>query len=166
MKHEYALPNKKTEERSLPRISHFQPTRGRNFSKPMAHSLSEKRSSRPLSVFNWFQNTPTNPLLATFQPNRTLSQPSEYGTTSAKENIYTSDVDVYVPVSTLEKNDEDPLQVHLDNQTIITDDFYTDYETKPAANSSSILDEFSHLFARKHKHQSVLSKKNQRCSIM
>ncbi|UJR15987.1 hypothetical protein I4U23_002906 [Adineta vaga] len=167
IKHEYAFPIKKTEERSLPQISHFQPVRNYTFSNQTEADIPEKRLSRPLSMFNWFHNTPpTNPVLATFQPNRILQNQNEYTPTNVKENIYTSDIDVYVPISTIERNDNPSLQIHLDNQTILTDDFYTDYETKLPTHSSSILNDFSHLFARKHKHQHGISKKNQRCSIM
>jgi len=118
-------------------------------------------------MLNWFQNGLTNPHPTTFQPNRIINNQNEYGITSAKENIYTSDIDVYLPSPTIDKNDDHSLQIHLDNQTIRTDDLYSDYATpKQTINSSSILNEFSHLFKRKHKHQNILNRKNQSCSIM
>jgi hypothetical protein len=166
IKHEYAIPIKKTEERSLPQISHFQPSRNYKFNKPIMNIASEKRLSRPVSMFNWFQNTSTNPLPTTFQPNRIVNNQNENRTSSVSENIYTTDVDVYVPSSTIDKDAENILQIHLDNQTIVTDDFYSDYQTKQTTNSSSILNDLSQLFNRKHKHPNKLYKKNQRCSIM
>jgi hypothetical protein len=115
-------------------------------------------------MLNWFHNGLTNhPLPTTFQPNRIINNQNEYGTASVKENIYTSDIDVHLPASIIDENDDHSLQIHLDNQTIRTDDLYSDYET---TNSSSILNDFSHLFTRKHKHQNILNKKNQSCSIM
>jgi hypothetical protein len=167
-KHEYAIPIKKSEERSFPQISHFQPTRNLKFPKPIMNINSEKQSPRPVSMFSWFQNTSTNPLPTTFQPNRIINNRSENGSTSVKENIYTEDIDVYVPSSAIEKSGENILQIHLDNENILTDEYYSDYQTKQIPNSSSILNEFSQLFARKHKqhHQNKLYKKEHRCSIM
>ncbi|CAF0951593.1 unnamed protein product [Adineta ricciae] len=166
IKHEYALPKKKTGERTLLQVSHFQPVRNHNFSKLPEPTYFEKRLSRPLSMFNWLHPTPPTPTFATFQPNRTFPVQHEHPPTVVKENIYTSDIDVYVPISTVDRMDNNSLQMHLDNQTIRTDDFYTDFDMKAPAHSSSILNDFSHIFTRKHKHQHAISKKQQRCSIM
>lgn len=168
MKHEYALPIKKTEKRSLPYISAFQPMRGGIKSTgSSSYTVPEKRVSRPHSMLNWFHNNVTHPLPSTFQPTRTVDIQNEYnGTTSVKENIYTSDINVYIPTLTMDKNDNEELQIHLDNQTIVTDDLYTDIPPKHTTNSSSLLTDFSHLFTRKHKPQNKFSIKNQRCSIM
>jgi len=133
----------------------------------MPNILPEKRASRSLSMLNWFHNGLTNSFPTTFQPDRITNNQNESGTTSVKENIYTTDIDVYSsPSSISDKNENNSLQIHLDNQTILTDDFFSDYETKETTNSTSILDDFSHLFTRKHKHQNKLHKKIQRCSIM
>jgi hypothetical protein len=116
-------------------------------------------------MLNWLQSNLANPFPATFQPNPMTDYPIEYGTTSVKENIYASNIDVYSQLPTIDKihYDESPLQIHLDNQTILTDDFYSEFQTKQTDNSlPTILDDFSHLFTRKHK----LHKKSQRCSIM
>ncbi len=163
-KHEYAVPIKKNNaKQSLPLISHFQPNRNFKFDRSITNIRPSKRTPRSLSMLNWFHSNLTNPFPSTFQPNQIIENPNEYGTTSIKENIYISDMDVYSPSSMIDKTDHDhSLQIHLDNQTILTDDFYSDYETKQTTNSSSILDDFSHLFIRKHK----LNKKSQRCSIM
>jgi len=165
-KPEYALPIKKIEQKSLPQISHFQPIRNFKFSKSIPNPAPEKRPSRSLSMLNWFHNGLTNPFPTTFQPNRIVNNQSEYGTTSVAENIYTPDTDVYLPSSTIDQNEDHSLQIHLDNQTILTDDYYTDFQTKQTTNSSSILNDFSYLFKRKHKHQNKLNKKHTGCSIM
>ncbi len=164
-KHEYAVPIKQ----SLPRISHFQPNRNFKFNQPISNIRPLKRTSRSLSMLNWLHNNLTNPFPVTFQPNQIVDHSNAYGTTSIKENIYASHIDVYSPLSTIDKIDDDDdhsLQTHLDNQTILTDDFYSDYQTKQTTNSSSILDDFSRLSIRKHKHENKLHKKSQRCSIM
>jgi hypothetical protein len=167
MKHEYAIPIKRTGGKSLPQISHFQPIRNFKTNKSLTSTGSEKRTSRSLSMLNWFQNGLTNPVPTTFQPNRIIDKnQNEYRTASVKENIYTTDIDVYMPSSTIDQNDDHSLQIHLDNQTILTDDLYFDEESKQTTNSSSILNDFSHLFTRKHKHLSKLQKKNHSCSIM
>ena len=166
IKHEYALPKKKTGERTLLQLSHFQPARNHNFSKLPETTYPEKRLSRPMSMFNWLHPTPPTPTFATFQPNRTFPVQHEHPPTVVKENIYTSDIDVYVPISTVDRMDSNSLQMHLDNQTIRTDDFYAEFDMKAPTHSSSILNDVSHIFARKHKHQHVISKKQQRCSIM
>jgi hypothetical protein len=140
--------------------------RNLSFKKSEPNIIPEKRPPRPLSMFNWFHSNSTNPVLSTFQPNRNVNHQNEYGTTSVNENIYTSDIEVYVPISTIDKNDDNSLQIHLDNQTILTDDFYSDYDIQQTTNSSSILNDFSHLFTRKNKHQNRFYKKNPRCSIM
>lgn len=167
MKHEYAVPIKKTEVKSLPQICHFQPMRNFKSTKSAPYIVPEKRTSRPHSMLSWFHNNLTSPIPTTFQPTRSVNNQNEYGTMSVKENIYTSDIDVYLPTSIIDKTDNNSLQIHLDNQTILTDDFYSEFQTKQiTTNSSSILNDFSQLFSRKYKHQNKLQKKNQRCSIM
>lgn len=234
-KHEYAVPIKKSEEKPIPQISHFQPVRKSTFNKPItpslpatpalhrptshtspyapqsyqppvyfppmhtqpshppsvhapptyaqpAHALpthppptyappahpspAVPEPSHPTTSFQWPQYGLTNPILTTFQPHASLSHQSEHSVASAKENIYTDDIDVCIPSSTIEKDDNDALQNHLDNQTIVTDDLYTDFGTKQTVITSSILDDFSLLFKRKHKQQNQFTKRNQRCSIM
>ncbi|CAF3919973.1 unnamed protein product [Rotaria sordida] len=64
------------------------------------------------------------------EQNRILNNQNQYGTTNVKENIYTLDINVYLPTSTIDKNEDNYRRIHLDNQTIVTDDFYSDYQTK------------------------------------
>ncbi|CAF1022597.1 unnamed protein product [Rotaria sordida] len=90
------------------------------------------------------------------EQNRILNNQNQYGTTNVKENIYTLDINVYLPTSTIDKNEDNYRRIHLDNQTIVTDDFYSDYQTKQTTNLSSILNDFTHLFTRKHKHLNKL----------
>ncbi|CAF1085194.1 unnamed protein product [Rotaria sordida] len=65
---------------------------------------------------------------------------------------WTEDVNVYLSTSTIDKNEDNYRRIHLDNQTIVIDDFYSDYQTKQTTNLSSILNDFAHLFTHKHKH--------------
>ncbi|CAF2753853.1 unnamed protein product [Rotaria sp. Silwood2] len=160
-KHDYAIPIKKTEEKPPPPLCHFQPIRKFYLNKPRINSVLEKRSK-----FNWFQYGLTNQMPTTFQPNPIVNNQNELGTSGVQENIYTSDIDIYIPSSTTDKNDDNALQTHLDDQTIVTDDFYSDFGTKQITVSSSLIDDFSNLFTRKHKHEVKLNKKHQRCSIM
>ncbi|CAF1007236.1 unnamed protein product [Rotaria sordida] len=169
IKHDYAVPIKKTEEKlppplppPPPSLCHFQPIRKFNLNKPkIFNNIPEKRSK-----FNWLQYGLTNQMPTTFQPNLIVNNHNEHGTNNVKENIYTSDIDIYIPSSTTDKNDDNTLQTHLDNQTIVTDDYYSDFGTKQITISSSLIDDFSNLFTRKHKQEVKLHKKTQRCSIM
>ncbi|CAF4246489.1 unnamed protein product, partial [Rotaria sordida] len=61
-----------------------------------------------------------------------------------------------IPTSNIDNNEDNYCQIHLDNQTIVTDDFYSDYQTKQTTNLSSILNDFTHLFTCKHKYQNKL----------
>ncbi|CAF1022506.1 unnamed protein product [Rotaria sordida] len=73
------------------------------------------------------------------------------------ESLQTNyNINVYLPTSTIDKNEDNYCQIHLDNQTIVTDDFYSDYQTKQTTNLSSILNDFTHLFTCKHKYQNKL----------
>ena len=167
VKHDYAKPMKKAAEPGPPPICRFQPTRS------LSSKASEQSYSRSLSTSKWFQNTPHSPALpTTFQPatTPTLSPPADYSTTSVNENVYTSDLDVHLPVTTLEKEQIDDLQVHLENQTIQTDYYYSDYDLKvKATRSSSVLHDLGRVFNRKHEQKIRLTPsypKHSRCSIM
>ncbi|CAF0845031.1 unnamed protein product [Rotaria sp. Silwood1] len=180
-KHDYAIPIKKTEEKPLSQLDsavsiketeekppsqlcHFQPMRTFTLNKARINRVTNKRSK-----FNWFQYGLTNQMPTTFQPNFVSNNQNEHETSAVQENIYTSDIDAYIPSSITDKTDktdDNTLQTHLDNQTILTDDFYSDFGTKQITVSSSLIDDFSNLFTRKHKHEIKLHKKNQRCSIM
>ncbi|CAF5091271.1 unnamed protein product [Rotaria magnacalcarata] len=129
---------------------------------PPSHSAP----SHIVPSFNWSQCGLTNQMPSTFQPKPFVNNQNEHVPTVAKENIYTSDIDLCLPLSTVDKNHEDALQAHLDDHTILTDDLYSDFGTKQTVISSSIVDDFSLLFKRKHKHENQFTKKTQRCSIM
>ncbi|CAF3959957.1 unnamed protein product [Rotaria magnacalcarata] len=139
------------------------------FCKPIHDIDNEMRPTRPLSMFNWFHCGVTNPLPATFQPNKfkTNDIDNEYDKALVKENIYASDIDVHIPIS----NDKN----FLNDQSMMTDYFS---DCKQTTHSSSILSDFSRLFTRfgnhKHEQKSKLKRKlhknnnhnNSRCSIM
>jgi len=168
-KPEYAIPIKKPEIKSIPHVSQFQPSRRFRFTKPFSTVAPERRTSRSLSMLNWFQQTRTEPIPSTFQPNQassTSTKHSEYESTtgSAKENIYTSDIDIYASTSNADKLQDQSLQMHLENQTILTDHYFCEYESRQTMTTSSILNDFSQLLKRKHKHHQ--KPKDQRCSIM
>lgn len=151
VKHEYAVPIKQnTNRRYLPHISHFQPSHHAKFNRSVSKLLPEKRTPRSSSMLNWFQQNLTHPFPSTFQPSRIHHQTKESLVPSVTENIYTSTIEADSPVY------DQNLQLHLENQTILTDDSYSDDETKHRI----------HLFTRKHKHENLTSTKHQRCSIM
>ena len=171
VKHEYAVPIKQnTNRRFLPQISHFQPSYHIRVNRSMSKSLLEKRTSRSLAMLNWFHQNLTNPFPTTFQPTRIHHQTNESVTLDVTENIYTSTTDLDLPtsVATDQTVDDQNLQLHLENQTILTDDSYSDDETKHSTKFPSKRTDFSHLFMRKHQHENLLpiSRKNQRCAIM
>ncbi|CAF0996090.1 unnamed protein product [Rotaria magnacalcarata] len=169
--HEYAIPIKKSEGKPAPKICQFQPMRNLSIHKQTLRSMPENPPSHSapshiVPSFNWSQCGLTNQMPSTFQPKPFVNNQNEHVPTVAKENIYTSDIDLCLPLSTVDKNHEDALQAHLDDHTILTDDLYSDFGTKQTVISSSIVDDFSLLFKRKHKHENQFTKKTQRCSIM
>ncbi|CAF3362352.1 unnamed protein product [Rotaria socialis] len=164
--HEYAIPIKKSEEKPTPKICQFQPMRKLGINKSTLRSMPENPPSHFVPSFNWPQYGLTNQMPSTFQPKPFVNNQNEHVPTATKENIYTSDIDVCLPLSTIDKNHEDALQAHLDDHTILTDDLYSDFGTKQTVISSSLVDDFSLLFKRKHKHENQFTKKPQRCSIM
>ena len=166
-KHDYATPVKRTDDKSRAHLCQFQPI---SKSKPTAVSLPNKVQPRPPSVFNWLQTGLTHSFPSTFQPNRVSSPSHGHAAANAKDNIYTSEVDVHLPVPSLDKTEENSLEVHLENQTIMTDYFYSDYDgeqTTTATTNSSILNDVSRrLLTRKHEHKFRPNRKHSRCSIM
>ncbi|CAM4790728.1 unnamed protein product [Rotaria magnacalcarata] len=166
---EYAVPVKKTPNVSRRETKKDEQMRSFSFCKPIHDIDNEMRPTRPLSMFNWFHCGVTNPLPATFQPNKfkTNDVDNEYDKALVKENIYASDIDVHIPIS----NDKN----FLNDQSMMTDYFS---DCKQTTHSSSILSDFSRLFTRfgnhKHEQKSKLKRKlhknnnhnNSRCSIM
>ena len=167
-KHEYAVPIKQnTNRRFRPHISHFQPSHHVRYNRSVSKLLPEKRTPRSSSMLNWFHQNLTNPFPTTFQPTRIHNQTKESLTPSVTENIYTSTIEIDSTSPIVDPTVYDrTLQLHLENQTILTDDSYSDDEAKHIHHSSSILSDFSHLFTRKHKHENLTSRKTQRCLIM
>ena len=169
VKHEYAKPMKKpVEQTGPPAICRFQPLRS------LSPRSSEKNYSQSFSTFDRFQkNSSSNSFPTTFQPTPTPTSPppsTDYATTSVNENIYASDIDVHLPVSTVDKEPIDDLQIHLENQTILTDYYYSDYDLKAKeTESSSVLHDLTRVFRRKHEQKIRLTpaySKHSRCSIM
>ena len=166
-KHDYATPVKRSEDKFRAQLCQFQPI---GKTKPIAVALPNKVQPRPLSVFDWLQSGLTNSFPSTFQPNRVSNPSHGYAAASAKENIYTPDVDVHFPIPSLDKNEENSLEAHLENQTIMTDHYYSDHDceqtTTATSTTSSILNDVSRLLTRKHEHKLKSHRKHSRCSIM
>ena len=166
-KHDYATPVKRSEDKSRAQLCQFQPI---GKTKPIAVALPDKLQPRPPSVFNWLQTGLTHSFPSTFQPNRVSTPSHAFAAASAKENIYTSDVDVHFPIPSLDKNEENSLEAHLENQTIMTDHYYSEYDceqtTTATTTTSSILNDVSRLLTRKHEHKLKSHRKHSRCSIM
>lgn len=162
IKPEYAIPLKKQSEVNLRPAKTDEHIRSFSFCKPIDDIITETNvpPTRPLSMFNWLQYGLTNPFPTTFQPTR---NENDYEKSLVKENIYASDIDLHLPLS----NEKD----YLNNQTLMTD-YLSEY--KQTSINSSLLNDFSRLFTRNHKHEkksklkTKLHKNNQhvRCSIM
>lgn len=171
-KHEYAMPIKRTAPIKLPfaHVSHFQPTRKLGFKRQISNIFANKQSSYSPVALNWPQCDLKNQMPSTFQPNPPVNSLNESEKLSASENIYTTDVDIHVPSPIAGKDDDDnQIQHYLDNQTIVTDDYYIDNEITTTTDprvSLSLFDDFTNLFSRKNKHEIKFNKTNQRCSIM
>ena len=153
-------------EKSLLKITHFQPNRNLSFNRSIMDIRAEKQPLHSASSSHWFQYELTSQIPTTFQPNSINDERHEHETISTKENFYTSDINAYLPSSATDRNEDDDLQMHLINQTILPDDFYFEYRTQQTSNFSSMLNGLSYLFTSKHKSQSRFNKKSTRCSIM
>lgn len=165
-KPEYAVPKKN------PSVVHLrshkkkdEQMRSFSFCKPMNDLVHE---TRPASMLNWFQSGLSNPLPATFQPNRMSNiDQNTYGRSLVKENIYASEIDVHVPF---------PDEKHYFHDPHLMADYFS--ACKSSNKHASIFQEFSRLFSRSahHHHQaadekcprkSKCQKTNyRRCSIM
>jgi hypothetical protein len=169
IKHDYATLIKKPVENEVRCVSRFQPMRTSTVMDPSA-----TRTPMPHTTLNDVQDDGTYSLPTTFQPNRSQQQSSDYATTSISENIYTSDVNELLPQSSIDKDENKSLENHLENQSILTDYDYSDYDLKktttvPSSSSSSSSSSFHGLanrFTRKHTHTARLRRKTSRCSIM
>jgi hypothetical protein len=164
IKSEYAIPIKKLPEVILRPTKKDEQIRSYSFCKPINDIDNETRPTRPLSMFNWLQCGLTNPFPTTLQ---SIRNENEYDKSLVKENIYASDIDLHIPLS----NEKD----YLNNQTLMTDYYLSDYKPLTTTNCS-ILNDFSRIFTRfgnnkheqKNKLKTKLHKNNQnlRCSIM
>ncbi|CAF0764764.1 unnamed protein product [Didymodactylos carnosus] len=157
------------QQQSLQQQPLQQPLQQQPLQQSLQQQLQQMRKDkiRPVSMFNFLHCGLTNPLPVTFQPNRN----------QVKDNIYSTEeqIDKCVMIKTDDDNrtiniDSIILQNHLDNNHIMTDYFYSDFDIKPST-SSSLFHDLSKVFHRRklHSFKGCSEKKQKpkhRCSIM